>query len=145
MYARKATRQAVLLWPQRGAVVGPTCILFILKSVTEMFSHAGELFFYGYNVKRQPHVTYKVASREGKVQSHVPITIPRGIMMHDFAITRDYAVFLDCPMVFKPEVGNCLALVACNIGATSCHTFRVMTFWGLWLLLIYISFIWNIL
>ena len=24
--------------------------------------------------------------------------------MHDFAITEDYAVFLNCPMVFRPEV-----------------------------------------
>lgn len=65
---------------------------------------AGELFFFGYNVKKAPHVTYKVADPSGRVLSSVEITIPRGIMMHDFAITQDYAIFLDCPMVFKPDV-----------------------------------------
>lgn len=65
---------------------------------------AGELFFFGYNVKKAPHVTYKIADPSGRVLSSVEITIPRGIMMHDFAITQDYAIFLDCPMVFKPDV-----------------------------------------
>lgn len=63
----------------------------------------GELFFFGYNLKLHPHVTYKVADPEGVVQSSVPITIPRGVMMHDFAITQDYAIFLDCPLLFKPD------------------------------------------
>ncbi|KAL3133697.1 hypothetical protein ABBQ32_008196 [Trebouxia sp. C0010 RCD-2024] len=63
----------------------------------------GELFFFGYNVKKAPHVTYKVADPSGRILSSVEITIPRGIMMHDFAITQDYAIFLDCPMVFKPD------------------------------------------
>ncbi len=69
-------------------------------------SDAGELFFFGYNVKSHPHVTYKVADPQGHVQSSVPITIPNGIMMHDFAITKGYAIFLDCPLVFKPDVSS---------------------------------------
>ena len=73
-------------------------------SVYECAFAAGELFFFGYSVKKAPHVTYKVADPSGHVLSSVAITIPRGIMMHDFAITQDYAVFLDCPMVFRPEV-----------------------------------------
>lgn len=69
-------------------------------------SATGELFFFGYSVKKAPHVTYKVADPLGHVLSSVAITISRGIMMHDFAITQDYAVFLDCPMVFRPEVSS---------------------------------------
>ena len=67
---------------------------------------AGELFFFGYNVRTEPHVIYKVADAAGKIQSSVGITIPRGVMMHDFAVTQDYAIFLDCPLVFSPEVGH---------------------------------------
>ena len=28
--------------------------------------------------------------------------------MHDFAITQDHAIFLDCPLVFKPDVSTSL-------------------------------------
>ena len=32
-----------------------------------------------------------------------PVDISRGVMMHDFAITENYAVFLDLPMVMQPQ------------------------------------------
>lgn len=32
-----------------------------------------------------------------------PIDVERGTLMHDMAITENYAIFLDLPMVFKPE------------------------------------------
>lgn len=32
-----------------------------------------------------------------------PVDVPRGTMMHDFAITENFAVFLDLPMVLKTE------------------------------------------
>lgn len=66
----------------------------------------GELFFFGYSLKKAPHITYKIADPSGHILNSVAITIPRGIMMHDFAITQDYAIFLDCPMVFRPEVDS---------------------------------------
>lgn len=69
---------------------------------------AGEMFFFGYNVRTQPHVTYKVVDTAGNIMSSVPVTLPRGVMMHDFAITQDYAIFLDCPLVFSPDVSPAL-------------------------------------
>ena len=36
-----------------------------------------------------------------------------GVMMHDMAITQDYAILLDVPLVFRPEVSdfiNCYKL-----------------------------------
>ncbi|KAL3622517.1 Dixin [Castilleja foliolosa] len=44
-----------------------------------------------------------VISKEGVMQDPVPITIPAPIMMHDFAITDNYAIFMDLPLYFKPK------------------------------------------
>ena len=30
-----------------------------------------------------------------------------GVMMHDMAITEDFAILLDMPLVFRPEVRSC--------------------------------------
>ena len=32
-----------------------------------------------------------------------PIDVERGTLMHDMAITENYAIFLDLPLVFKPQ------------------------------------------
>ena len=32
------------------------------------------------------------------------IAVQEGVMMHDMAITEDYAILLDVPLVFRPEV-----------------------------------------
>lgn len=62
----------------------------------------GEMFTFGYS-HEPPYITYRVISKEGEMQDPVPITIPDPIMMHDFAITENYAVFMDLPLYFKPK------------------------------------------
>nr|QCU55167.1 carotenoid cleavage dioxygenase [Camellia fraterna]QCU55169.1 carotenoid cleavage dioxygenase [Camellia fraterna] len=62
----------------------------------------GEMFTFGYS-HTPPYITYRVISKDGFMHDPVPITIPEPIMMHDFAITENYAIFMDLPLFFKPK------------------------------------------
>lgn len=61
----------------------------------------GELMFFGYS-PIPPFVQYSVADRHGAIKSTTPIELPRAVMMHDMAITENYSLFIDCPVVFDP-------------------------------------------
>ncbi|XP_057978629.1 carotenoid 9,10(9',10')-cleavage dioxygenase 1 [Malania oleifera] len=62
----------------------------------------GEMFTFGYSHK-PPYITYRVISKDGLMHDPVPITISDPIMMHDFAITANYAIFMDLPLYFRPK------------------------------------------
>ncbi|CAK9140388.1 unnamed protein product [Ilex paraguariensis] len=62
----------------------------------------GEMFTFGYS-QTPPYITYRVISKDGTMNDPVPITIPEPIMMHDFAITENYAIFMDLPLYFRPK------------------------------------------
>ncbi|KAL1197591.1 Carotenoid 9,10(9',10')-cleavage dioxygenase 1 [Cardamine amara subsp. amara] len=62
----------------------------------------GEMFTFGYS-HTPPYLTYRVISKDGIMHEPVPITISEPIMMHDFAITETYAIFMDLPMHFRPK------------------------------------------
>ncbi|KAK6240214.1 hypothetical protein QUC31_005683 [Theobroma cacao] len=62
----------------------------------------GEMFTFGYS-HEPPYITYRVISKDGFMHDPVPITISEPIMMHDFAITENYAIFLDLPLYFRPK------------------------------------------
>ncbi|KAG5541575.1 hypothetical protein RHGRI_021419 [Rhododendron griersonianum] len=62
----------------------------------------GEMFTFGYS-HAPPYITYRVISKDGFMQDPVPITIPEPIMMHDFAITENYAIIMDLPLYFRPK------------------------------------------
>ncbi|KAM3358401.1 carotenoid 9,10(9',10')-cleavage dioxygenase 1 isoform X1 [Capsicum galapagoense] len=62
----------------------------------------GEMFTFGYS-QTPPYATYRVIFKDGVMQDPVPITIPASVMMHDFAITENYAIMMDLPLYFRPK------------------------------------------
>ncbi|MFN6564071.1 MAG: carotenoid oxygenase family protein [Nostoc sp. ChiSLP01] len=63
----------------------------------------GEMIFFGYSPFVPPYLQYSVVSAEGELLWTVPIELPIGVMMHDFAITENYTIFMDLPMTFNPQ------------------------------------------
>ncbi|PON40749.1 Carotenoid cleavage dioxygenase [Trema orientale] len=62
----------------------------------------GEMFTFGYSLC-PPYITYRVISKDGFMHDPIPITISDPIMTHDFAITENYAIFMDLPLNFRPK------------------------------------------
>ncbi|KAM7512334.1 hypothetical protein LguiB_011209 [Lonicera macranthoides] len=62
----------------------------------------GEMFTFGYS-HTPPYITYRVISKDGVMNDPVPITIAEPIMMHDFAITENFAIIMDLPLYFRPK------------------------------------------
>ena len=63
----------------------------------------GEMMFFGYNPMAAPYVQYSLVSKDGELQFTRPIDVPRGVMMHDFAVTEHYTIFMDLPLTFSVE------------------------------------------
>ena len=61
----------------------------------------GEMMFFGYSFA-PPFLHYSVVSAEGELLRTVPIELPMGVMMHDFAITANHTIFMDLPLTFNP-------------------------------------------
>lgn len=62
----------------------------------------GEMMFFGYSFT-PPYLQYSVVSAKGELLQTVPIDIPMGVMMHDFAIAENYTIFMDLPLTFSME------------------------------------------
>eukprot|EP01096_Ripella_sp_DP13-Kostka_P007990 TRINITY_DN2956_c0_g1_i2.p1 TRINITY_DN2956_c0_g1~~TRINITY_DN2956_c0_g1_i2.p1 ORF type:complete len:504 (+),score=162.43 TRINITY_DN2956_c0_g1_i2:8-1519(+) len=63
----------------------------------------GEMLTFGYSVNKKPFCVYTVISEDGKVKSSIDIGLKTPVMMHDFAITKNYSLFLDFPLEFHPK------------------------------------------
>lgn len=63
----------------------------------------GELLAFGYG-QLPPYLVYLRVSPEGKLVQSEEISVPGPTMMHDFAITEHYALFMDLPVVFDLQL-----------------------------------------
>jgi carotenoid cleavage dioxygenase-like enzyme len=62
----------------------------------------GEMMFFGYSFA-PPYLQYSIVSAVGELLQTVPIDLPMAVMMHDFAITKNYTIFMDLPMTISAE------------------------------------------
>jgi carotenoid cleavage dioxygenase len=60
----------------------------------------GELLFFGYNVIK-PYLTYMRADARGNMLQVEPIELTGPSMIHDFAATENYVVFMEMPVRFS--------------------------------------------
>lgn len=63
----------------------------------------GELLFFGYGFA-PPYLTYHRLSAAGELVESRVVEVGGPTMMHDFAITEQYVVWLDLPVVFDPKL-----------------------------------------
>jgi carotenoid cleavage dioxygenase-like enzyme len=63
----------------------------------------GEMYFFAYSFLGQPYLNYYAVNADGVLDHKVGIELPAPVMMHDFIITEEHAVFLDSPIVFNLE------------------------------------------
>lgn len=59
----------------------------------------GEMLFFGYGVM-PPFLTYNRVSATGELVQSEVIDVKAATMVHDFAITENYVIFLDLPMLW---------------------------------------------
>lgn len=68
----------------------------------------GELYFYGISMA-PPYLTFHVADSSGRLTTSLPVDVPAPTMMHDFAITEHYVVWMDLPVLFdRGRLGRAL-------------------------------------
>jgi carotenoid cleavage dioxygenase len=60
----------------------------------------GEMLFFGYDIFGPPFLRFHIVNPTGELVLSKEVEIPRPTMMHDFAITERYVVFLDLPVVY---------------------------------------------
>ena len=67
-------------------------------------AETGEMHFFGYELVTAPFATYYVADAAGQVIHSQAVEIPNPVMMHDFALSRNHAIFMDLPVVFDLDI-----------------------------------------
>ncbi len=64
----------------------------------------GELLAFSYFAFKPPFLHYIRVGADGQLKQIEGIEVPNMVMMHDFAITRNFVIFMDLPLLFKPQL-----------------------------------------
>ena len=65
---------------------------------------AGELLFFGASTLAPPYCAFGRADAAGGALGSVEVPLQQAVLMHDFAITERYAVFIDGSLVMDTAV-----------------------------------------
>jgi len=93
---RPCTLETVGEYDFAGQLVGP------MTAHPKMDPATGEMLFFGYS-PFPPYLTYHVADKHGNLVRSEEIDLEWPSMIHDFSTTRDYVMFILCPLVFSLE------------------------------------------
>ncbi|KAG8375221.1 hypothetical protein BUALT_Bualt10G0077800 [Buddleja alternifolia] len=81
-------------------------------------SQTGEVFAFKYHVI-PPFLTFFRIDGNGRKQKDVPITIKRASVIHDFAVSKNYAIFPDTQIAINPlEVTRCGRVMTVDLDKT---------------------------
>jgi len=64
--------------------------------------NTGDMMTFGYSFEA-PYVQYSVINAAGELVHSTPVSIPKPVFMHDFAVSEKYSLFLDFPITFDVE------------------------------------------
>ncbi|MEM7139747.1 MAG: carotenoid oxygenase family protein, partial [Actinomycetota bacterium] len=67
-------------------------------------AETGEMLAFGYNVVGPEFLRYYRFAPDGSLVQSEGITLPGGVMMHDFNITRNHVVWMDLPVLFDLDL-----------------------------------------
>jgi carotenoid cleavage dioxygenase len=60
-----------------------------------------EMMFISYRLLSEPYLHYGIVNSQGEIAHLIPIDLPVGVMMHDFAISANYSILMNLPLTFR--------------------------------------------
>jgi carotenoid cleavage dioxygenase-like enzyme len=78
-----------------GGILGP------FTAHPKVCPTTGEMLGFGYNVVGPEYLRYYRFDAAGALVQSEPISLPSGVMIHDFNITTNYVVWMDLPVCFS--------------------------------------------
>lgn len=95
IYELDADLETIGLETFGGAILGP------FTAHPKLCPSTGEMLAFGYNVVGPEYLRYYRFDAAGALVQSEPITLPAGVMIHDFNITRNHVVWMDLPVCFS--------------------------------------------
>lgn len=74
----------------------------VVSAHSKVDETTGELLFFDYG-PRPPFMHFGIADADGRVVKRVPVELPGPRLPHDLAMTADYGILMDLPVVFDTK------------------------------------------